>query len=80
MDLSTACACSVMTGATADKAGTAGYVPAPQAGDENKFLRGDGKWIETVSAEDFSLVEGRVDVLEETQESISSSMTWGELY
>ena len=24
-------------------------VPAPQAGDQNKFLRGDGKWVEVAT-------------------------------
>lgn len=33
-----------MTGATADKDGTSGTVPAPKAGEENMFLRGDGTW------------------------------------
>lgn len=33
-----------MTGATAEAAGTHGQVPAPQAGDQVKFLRGDGTW------------------------------------
>ena len=33
-----------MTGATALLAGTKGYVPAPSAGDEAKFLAGDGTW------------------------------------
>ena len=33
-----------MTGATSSTAGTAGYVPAPSAGDNTKFLRGDGTW------------------------------------
>lgn len=36
----------VMTGATAEAAGKAGLVPAPQVGDQNKFLRGDGNWAE----------------------------------
>lgn len=36
----------VMSGATAEAAGKAGLVPAPQAGDQNKFLRGDGVWAE----------------------------------
>lgn len=36
---------SAMTGATKDVAGTAGLVPQPQAGDQNKFLRGDGTWV-----------------------------------
>ena len=34
----------IMTGATSSSAGTAGYVPAPSAGDEEKFLKGDGTW------------------------------------
>lgn len=33
-----------LTGATADAAGEAGLVPAPQAGDQDKFLKGDGTW------------------------------------
>ena len=35
---------SDMTGATASTAGTHGLVPAPSAGDENKYLKGDGTW------------------------------------
>lgn len=35
-----------MTGATADTDGTSGTVPAPTAGQENLFLRGDGTWAE----------------------------------
>lgn len=38
----------LMTGATSSAAGTAGTVPAPAAGDDEKFLRGDGTW-ETVA-------------------------------
>ena len=34
----------VMTGATSSKAGTAGLAPAPAAGAQNKYLRGDGTW------------------------------------
>lgn len=47
---------SVMIGATATTAGSAGYVPAPQAGDENKFLRGDGTWAD-VPTTDVDLTE-----------------------
>ncbi|MBR4384532.1 MAG: hypothetical protein IKP64_13365 [Selenomonadaceae bacterium] len=36
-------------GATSIAGGASGIVPAPQAGDENKFLRGDGTWA-TVSS------------------------------
>lgn len=35
---------AVFDGATAVAAGSVGDVPAPAAGDENKFLRGDGTW------------------------------------
>ena len=34
----------VFTGATSSSAGVAGIVPAPAAGDQNKFLKGDGTW------------------------------------
>ena len=37
---------AAMTGATAGTAGAKGLVPAPAAGDEGKFLRGDGTWAE----------------------------------
>ena len=33
-----------MTGASSGAAGTSGLVPAPAAGDEGKFLQGDGTW------------------------------------
>lgn len=35
---------SPMTGASASAAGTAGLVPAPAAGKQGQFLRGDGTW------------------------------------
>lgn len=34
----------VMTGATASAAGQAGLVPAPAAGKQGQYLRGDGQW------------------------------------
>ena len=36
---------SNMGGATASAAGTAGLVPAPAAGKQTSFLRGDGTWV-----------------------------------
>lgn len=56
MTLPEAATSSIMTGATATTDGAAGLVPAPQAGDENKFLRGDGKWVE-VATSDVDLTE-----------------------
>lgn len=38
-----------MTGATASTAGTAGIVPAPAAGDQNKFLFGNGTWTDAIN-------------------------------
>ena len=37
---------SDFTGATAEAAGKRGMVPAPAAGENNKFLRGDGTWAD----------------------------------
>ena len=37
---------AAMTGATAEAAGTSGFVPVPAAGDEDKVLKGDGTWGE----------------------------------
>lgn len=35
---------SNMVSSSASSAGKAGLVPAPAAGDQNKYLRGDGTW------------------------------------
>lgn len=51
---------SDVTGATSQTAGAHGLVPAPAAGDEGKFLKGDGTW-DTVSAGSASLA-GLTDV------------------
>lgn len=37
-----------MSGASANAAGSAGFAPAPAAGDNTKFLRGDGTWQDNV--------------------------------
>lgn len=49
MSLPEAVRVSVMVGASETEAGQAGYVPAPQAGDHTKFLRGDGTWVDISS-------------------------------
>ena len=40
---------TLMKKATSSAAGDRGLVPAPQAGDQGKFLRGDGEWAEVVT-------------------------------
>ena len=42
---------SSMSGASASESGAAGMVPQPTAGDNNKFLRGDGQWEDIVNDE-----------------------------
>lgn len=44
-ELKTALGVVTMTGATASAAGKAGLVPAPAAGKQTSFLRGDGTWV-----------------------------------
>lgn len=39
-----------MTGATATTAGTTGLVPAPEAGEQNLYLRGDATWADPTAA------------------------------
>lgn len=88
MTLSEAIMGSVMTGATETTAGAAGLVPAPAAGDQDKFLRGDGKWVAVsggsdlsnyVTKEDFSEATQKIEQLEETQTETQKNMTWGQL-
>ena len=43
-----------MSGATTQTAGTKGLVPAPAAGDNAKFLRGDGTWQNTPTPSDMT--------------------------
>lgn len=54
-----------MTGATASTDGESGLVPAPDAGDEDKFLKGDGTWADVPSLPspsiDDSLLLGQSD-------------------
>ena len=45
---------SVMTAATASAAGKAGLVPAPAAGAQGKFLRGDGTWQAIATGSDIT--------------------------
>lgn len=42
---------SAMTGASSSAAGKAGLVPKPAAGDQGKFLRGDGTWATALTTD-----------------------------
>lgn len=61
----------VMTGATADTVGTSGLVPAPAAGEQDKYLRGDGMWAAPLSDEQLTTL-GKVDGLETRVSSIET--------
>lgn len=61
----------VMTGATADTVGTSGLVPAPAAGEQDKYLRGDGMWAVPLSDEQLTTL-GKVDGLETRVGSIET--------
>lgn len=61
----------VMTGATADAAGASGLVPAPAAGEQDKYLRGDGMWATPLSDEQLTTL-GKVDGLETRVGSIET--------
>lgn len=59
----------IMTGATAQSAGTSGLVPVPQAGAQELFLRGDGVWaapVGTISPKDLA----RITALQNTVDSL----------
>ena len=58
-----------MTGATADKDGTSGTVPAPKAGQEAHILNGDGTWASPL---DNAIIAAKI---EEINQSISQLNT-----
>lgn len=78
----------VMSGATASTDGSQGDVPAPEAGEEEKYLKGDGTWDtphDTTYDDATQSVHGlmsttdktKLDALEpEPDEYQSSSVTW----
>ena len=59
-------AVGVMHGASSAAAGESGLVPAPSAGDENKFLRGDGSWafisVPTFNSDIFTVNNNEVSI------------------
>lgn len=45
---------NVFTGATSNTGGASGLVPPPEAGDDDKFLCGNGQWVTIQSGETYS--------------------------
>lgn len=64
---------SVMTGATASTDGASGLVPQPLAGDEGKFLKGDGTWVTIPGVADISQLQSDVADLQAVTTTIIGS-------
>ena len=70
---------SIMTGATASTSGRSGLVPVPAAGDQNKFLRGDGTWqqvlpnFSSVNAGDILTIDDNGALEWDTLQSVAST-------
>lgn len=63
----------VMTGATSETDGAAGLVPAPEAGEQELFLSGSGKWLDpTEPIKDFFNFEELPDGVESIGDLINS--------
>lgn len=69
---STIVSVSSMTGATSSAAGTSGLVPAPAAGDEAKFLRGDGTWVGSTSAAVWGSLTGTLSDQTDLQNALNA--------
>lgn len=54
---------NVMTGASASSAGTSGLVPTPQAGEQDKFLRGDGTFAKAGAVDSVNGQTGDVNIV-----------------
>jgi len=65
-----------MVGATASSDGASGFVPKPLAGDQNKFLRGDGTWAEVsgltpVQAQELTQLRADVNTIRGSDTTLS---------
>ena len=62
----------VMTGATASDAGTNGLVPAPAAGDQSKFLKGDGTWATATASAVWGGITGTLSDQTDLQNALNA--------
>lgn len=60
-----------MVGATASQAGEDGLVPAPEKGDEGRFLCGDGTWKDVVVKPDYTVFDIVMEIASSDNPSIS---------
>ena len=62
-------------GATSSANGAAGRVPAPAAGDQNKYLKGDGTWKILSADSTFSSLATQVNTIDGEVDTINESLT-----
>lgn len=63
---------TIMTGASAGDAGTSGLVPAPAAGDQAKFLQGDGTWVNPTAATAWGNITGTLSDQTDLQNALNA--------
>ena len=63
---------TAMTGATSSTAGTSGLVPAPVAGDDTKYLSGDGTW-KTINASSVTVFYNKLSAIKVVLTAIGMS-------
>ena len=90
MSIESAFQVSVMTGATSSSNGAQGLVPAPTAGQEDCFLRGDGTWAQIdvsvdlsdcATKDDLKNLQERVDDIEtQIQEDVDADTKYNLSY
>lgn len=59
-----------MSGATSTSAGTAGIVPAPAAGDEDKLLSGAGTWVDKPDGKTYTAGDN-IEISEDNRVSVT---------
>ena len=72
---------SPMSGATENKDGAAGLVPAPSIADRDKFLRGDGNWaeVEQINTEEFKeYINTEISKVTDTLPTSEETANWNE--
>lgn len=63
---------SNFTGATAGDAGASGLVPAPAAGDQQKFLQGDGTWANPTATTAWGNITGTLSNQTDLQNALNT--------
>ena len=72
-DINTNTTYNDMTGATSSTAGTRGLVPAPAAGRQNYFLRGDGTWAVPTNTSAVSSVNNQTGAVTLTYSDVGAA-------